>query len=151
MIPDTDTSRISASPLKIIRDGVEYVLPILTRKQVFALLDKWASEDRAALLAILKEAGASDSVKVDRMTELLDKTRLLSYAYRCLYDRGRADEAIMTSMRTHIPTIGEDAFERLGLAHEELLEVGARVMGLDASLMRRTGESGNERPQNPSQ
>lgn len=111
----------------------EYEVPILKRRQLAALLTRWSDEDRAALLKLLKDAEASEDTRVEKLTELHNRTRLLTYPYRCVSELGRAQEAILMAIKAVEPGTAEDYVDSLGLRELAARDLAAKLMGLDVS------------------
>jgi len=135
-------TKVSGAPVVRVVDSERYVFPMLKRRDVAALIAKWAAEDRAVLVKTLEDAGADSAVKLDRLREFDLESGTIQYGYRALFKVDRTFETVLTSLRVANPTASEDTLDCLPFSPDELWAIAAELWGLRTKS---SGEGGGEK------
>ena len=143
-------TKVSGAPVVRVVDGEgggkeTYEFPMLKRRDVAALIAKWAAEDRAALVKTLEDAGADSAVKLDRLREFDLESGTIQYGYRALFKIDRTFETVLTSLRVANPTATEDALDRLPFSPDELWAIAAELWGLRTKAGKDTEGDGEKK------
>ena len=143
-------AKVSGAPVVRVVDGEgggkeTYTFPMLKRRDVAALIAKWAAEDRAVLVKTLEDAGADSAVKLDRLRDFDIESGTIQYGYRALFKIDRTFETVLTSLRVANPTATEDALDRLPFSPDELWAIAAELWGLRTKAGKDTEGDGEKK------
>lgn len=132
-------------PVTIERDGKTYIFPKLKRGQIANLIDGWVTEDRIAITSILTDSGADAAIKVEKLTDLFERSRSLGFLYRQLFDRRRVDQILSVSIERVEQHLRLYDVDSIPFDDDERQDIAASVCGINwKDYLKRLHESVQE-------
>lgn len=111
-------------------NGTEFKFPKPKRRAIGELSKRWAAQDRERMKALHAEIELPIEKQYEELKRFDDESRMVSFAYGCLYQFDRALEALLLSIQIDNPNATLDTVDALPFPPDEIVVIACETWGM---------------------